>query len=378
MRRFLPISILLLLTIAGQQSLAGQAYEDCVVIWNGFSQNWGYNHRINRLGDYAEIPAMATNGCRTRHVHTAASGSGADLVQYTSYYTTVEVARTKFNQYETTLEFDGNEGEMIHAETELALSYPECRDRGWSVNAVLNGFDLYTSEGVKADKIQEFHLAIDTVWTDKNAKKVHVIIAADLLFACSSLECEPFNNEVQYEMKVQCLVVHGQDFRFDGDYLGRGFSWTRDSLADDSPIPASVLGAPGFPAAALGIQSLRIKLDDEHHFSDWSMYIHPQTYSPESGRYTYEAGLYFGQWNADQYDAFRKYYIGKPAIPPKWAVKRENGSAIVEIGVALLQFRNAKTEPSSISGKSHWKTVPGRQIPASDSMAVSIKVLLNR
>jgi hypothetical protein len=375
MRNYLLITALVLTGLLRQHPLAAQSSRDCAAVWNGFSQSWGYNHRLNRLGDQIQIPDLIPQNCKILSTHTAASGSGADVADFTSYATTVKSLGNRFHQYESVLEFEGKEGNLIHSEIELVLPYSECQNPDWSVNAVLNGFDLFTAEGAKADKVHGFYLGIDSVWTDLEALKVHIRIAADLLFSCSSLECERFNNEVHYQMKVQCLVVHGTDVEASHDRIGRGLSWTRDSLADSAPISTSVLGRPGYRSAALGIKSLRVMLDDEHHFSDWSMYVSPGFYDASSGLMQYKAGLYFGQWNPEQYDAFRKYYIGKPAIPPKWAVKRESGSAIMEIGLTLLQFQNADTSPDSLKGQIHWKTVPGRQIPASDSMAVSRQML---
>lgn len=375
MRATIYFLILLLAGVFRQETLVGQTHQDCAVVWNGFSQSWGYNHRINRLGDYAVIPDLIHADCLASHVHAAASGSGADVATYTSYTTSVKAFGRRFRQYEILLELDGKEGERIHAETELVLSYPDSRLPEWSASAVLNGFDLCTAEGAKADKIQEFYLGIDTVWTDRDSQKVHVRISADLLFSCSSPECERFNNEVSYQLLVQCLLVCGSDFQAVDGEIGRGFSWTRDSLADDLPVSASLLGTPGFGAAAVGIRSLRIILDDEHHFCDWSMYVRPESYDPTSGKFAYQAGLYFGQWKAGQYDAYRKNYLGKLPIPPKWAVQRKKGSAVMEMGLTLLQFQSAHTSTTLVKGKSQWKTIPGRQIPASDSSAVSTRVI---
>ena len=47
----------------------------CAYIWQGFSQSWGYNHRIHRFADCIETDLETP--CKFQMMHAAASGSGS-------------------------------------------------------------------------------------------------------------------------------------------------------------------------------------------------------------------------------------------------------------------------------------------------------------
>ena len=89
----------------------GQALgSNCFPIWQGFSHQWGYNHRINRLGDWVENVSEG-DSCIVKGTHTAASGSGADIATFAQYFTTVHSDLVETRSGVATFNLSGKEGE---------------------------------------------------------------------------------------------------------------------------------------------------------------------------------------------------------------------------------------------------------------------------
>ncbi|MEM7036562.1 MAG: hypothetical protein AAF570_06230, partial [Bacteroidota bacterium] len=126
---------------------------DCMLLWNGFSQQWGYNHRLNRIGNYVLNDAEKGTDCQGEMVHTAASGSGADSAAYAGYYSAVFAHGVDFSQQSVFLELMGKEKEEITATYEGSFFQADIGKKDMGAEVVMNGFDLRTPTGVKADKL---------------------------------------------------------------------------------------------------------------------------------------------------------------------------------------------------------------------------------
>lgn len=354
-------------------SLHGQ--QNPIYIWNGFEQAWGYNHRCARLGDYV-APFQDAAGEGVEVVHTAASGSGADVADYRSYYAVVEGADIFSATGVERILLTGKEKEIKQFEKEVVVNVPG--EFGGNYLGLLNGFDLVPAQGAKADKIMQFGLMVEAVNREQIAPKVHppqgyrlkLRISGWFRMGCSSPECEVFNNEVRYELDVHWLALMGNGFSDHWDYAYTMDNWTRDSLPPRRSVDSLVQGKPGPTIAALGIDQIGLLLrGGEFHCADLDMHVRLQSIDP-LGRAHTAIGLYFGQWKPGMYDAFRKYYSGKPKIPAKWAVKKQAGSATVEIGYRLLQFAQGTARQDSIAGQLKWLTRPGNQMDPRTESAV--------
>lgn len=336
--------------------LYGQQDEDRVSLWNGFSQSWGYNHRLNRLGDWVENTKPMPDSCDAVSVHAAASGSGSDVAEYHSYLTLLSSKQVHFKPGEMVFVLEGRENGWLEASAEASYFDPWLGEKDVQYEVVLNGFDMYAVAPAKADKLHDLYLGVDTIWVDSAAHLLHFRMRVRMRLACSSPGCEWFKNIVHYQVKLQYLALAGPGFASQLGQFDRHLAWSRDSLPDSAAVAVSILGQPGFPAAALGIRSLRLSLDQEFHFVDWQSHVRPGQYDAAGGRLHFDLGLHFSQWAKGQHAAYLSRYSSKPKPPAKWAVKRKAGEANFEIEIALLQFSNATTSPLQFEGKINWKT----------------------
>src|SRR5438034_10609012 len=93
-----------------QQIQSNLDYDSGTNLWQGFDHLWGYNHRLNRLGDLVTDLSCAGPACQGNVTHTAASGSGADTVAYTSYYKRIDAKNVGFLSTTQIIELTSKEG----------------------------------------------------------------------------------------------------------------------------------------------------------------------------------------------------------------------------------------------------------------------------
>jgi hypothetical protein len=348
----------------------GQQNKACFPVWQGFSQIWGYNHRINRLGDWVENVSEG-DSCKLLSSHAAASGSGADRADFTQYYAAIQSDLLQTQSGIATFNLSGKEGDYI-AEVQTAdVSFLEANELGTHYEVLLNGFDLCTANGAKADKIQALDIAIDSVWRDLPARKVYFRMRVALQFACSSAECESLNQVVDYRLKLYWLALGGQGFVSDRSTFGSGRAWEKQDTAPTPPMArVALLGEARFPKATAGITGLHIQLDDEHHMLTWESRLQAAQY--DKGLLMVYLRMAFVQNHPSMYAAFKARYSGHPRPPAHWAVKRKPGSLAWEMDVALLQFEDAEITPHSRNGSVDWKTKHGAQMDAANEAAENV------
>jgi|GEM_PF-7014086 len=90
----------------------GWPYENSALIWQGFTQEWSYNHRLNRLGDYIASQSIQQDTLMARIHHNASTGTGTDAGPYGSFYSYIAVNDVHFTTGDTTFLISGTEGQM--------------------------------------------------------------------------------------------------------------------------------------------------------------------------------------------------------------------------------------------------------------------------
>jgi len=174
-----------------------QTRRQSAVIWQGFHHAWEYNHRLNRLGSYVGT----RSGSHQPHTivgHTAASGTGGDMAQFSEFVTGVEADGVAFQagQAETRVECPRAVTAPFHIKIdELAL---ETQMKGkQTVTVLINGFDLYAER--HADKLIAFDLEITDPIIYEGGTKVRFNILGHLCFDCRTAECQlwPFSLEME-------------------------------------------------------------------------------------------------------------------------------------------------------------------------------------
>lgn len=364
--------VLVILPFLAALRLSGQApHADCFPLWQGFSQRWGYNHRIHRIGDWVE-QAGDKGECRARLVHAAASGSGADRADFTQYYAWLRSALVQAHPGTTTFHLSGKEGAWI-AQVEIGEArFPDLHGPHAHFEVVMNGFDLCTAPGAKADKVQSLDMAIDSVWLDSTSGTVRFRIQAALRFSCSTAECEPLHQVVDYRLTLHWLALGGYGFHSQRGSYGSGREWERTDTAPPPPLTkVALLGHAHYPHAIATITGLHVQLDHEQHMLGWDSYLQPL--ETTHGLSMLPLRMDFQQNHPSMYAAFQERFAGKPRPPAHWVVKRKPGSLLWEMDIALLQLEDAEVSHHTRTGSIHWETRHGKQATAEGPAAESSK-----
>lgn len=344
------------------------------LLWRGFEHEWGYNHRLNRLGSYVEphVDGDWTVG------HTAASGSGEDDVEYRDYYTDLDAVGVGFEAGFEQLTIESTEGETYQIEDEtvrVPLSGPVADRDAYTV--VLNGFDLYSNKD--ADKLKSFMLTATQPEVVDGGDALEFDVRGFLNVDCDSLECDGYpstaeviaaaanpviaagvtvktiaqklNQTTSYELAVNYLVVGGDEDavsitrtgQIEADYEWEGFGFV--DFGDPEPelsgeITTASIPAPRPPddvANAVGFNTLSVVVDHEMHLLTLNMAI--EDVRPAGADVEVDLDLLFKNWTR-----------GMPL-----AAKAEEGSATLGAGLTLLQFEDAERhQRGDRQGSAHW------------------------
>jgi hypothetical protein len=304
--------------------------QDSAVVWNGFTQVWGYNHRVNSFGDYVGPVECDAEGCHAELVHSAASGSGSDTASWRTSHTLVRAPGVRFVQGFTrfTVDLDDAEGET-HTFVE-AEDFPV--EAGVQA-VVLGGWDLWAD--ADADRLADLDVAVGEVVDGRF--DVTVSLGAD----CDSIECEKGDRGVAYEIVVSWLAVASDDaLALSSASFADTYAWEAGGLDDELRLADLAMegelpvAAPVAGASALAFRRVSVKLDDDHHMAEWATEI-------EAGRDDrFWVTLGFKQWNAGTYWNPVSYI--------------ERGDAEVAAEVVRLSFAEGCAQATSAEGEARW------------------------
>ena len=137
---------------------------NATVFWQGFYHDWTYNHRINRIGDWIQSVTENDNGIRAVFSHSGATGSGADVLSYLSYFTYLKTDKAKFFSSSVNTAIRGREATTTTKIITVKGKWPVALKNYNKGIIVLNGFDMYCSSSDNgkimgtgsADKLSDF------------------------------------------------------------------------------------------------------------------------------------------------------------------------------------------------------------------------------
>jgi hypothetical protein len=370
------------------------------VLWQGFHHSWTYNHRLNRLGDWIEHVEGEGDQVEASVKHAAASGSGEDDATWKSFYTVLQGQKVHFHPVDPVnvgrIILGGEEEEEQSFAKEVRVKLPpEMEDRE-VYTVLLNGFDLASEKD--ADKLASFHLvATPPVWDSARRELVFHVVGG-LNVDCDSAECDGYPNlaaylamlatgvaagmnpiasaalallpsllgklniQTRYRLDVSALVICG-----DADTLhvtsatyDRSFDWdTKTAIhrAGVGLLPVTVDGDEGshWMDSALGVAQLSLEVTRERglfrpdtamHFLQWETCIVPVRRTRQ--QYMADLHLFFRNWRQEDSPYMNEF-------EEAFLTHRDAGSAVVTIGVQLLQFAEAVTvAQGSHGGSIHW------------------------
>jgi hypothetical protein len=277
------------------------------VLWRGFEHHWGYNHRLNRLGNMVETEQTGSVPQGFELFHAAASGSGKDNAWYRSYYTIVSSSAVAVQTGIESFQLVGQEDQFINHEVNVSVpALPTTRNRDHYV-AVLNGFDMCAVED--ADKLEFFRLNVSATKYDSATDTIRLRIAMRVRLNCKSVECDK-GTDLHYRVRVAWLVFAGDEGEFAAtpNLIRVTHSWKAAGAYPriNEPflephaemIRAGSGGSPQFPVAALGIAAIQVDLQGKDHWmAAWHSAVRPGIYRPEAGEHDFELDLFFKQWN---------------------------------------------------------------------------------
>ena len=379
MRSFLSIASMSLLLSSGCRfdhrsdvQWTGEV-TDKAVVWQGFIQDWGYNHRLNSLGDFVGPLDCDGDECEVELVHSAASGSGRDTANYTTWATAVSAPGVRFLQgsFSFELDFEEAEGELITENARLVLDLDEQLQGLDQYHLVLGGFDIFARRD--ADKLE--HLTIDLAAPRSNEDRTKLMIEGDLevLLDCDSLECDGAfrkgDRSVRYRVVVPWLLIAGNDgdLALTEQELSTAYAWedgrgaelqledVRASGTITGRVPRTDTVQDRTYSTALPVMTaLSVDLDDDHHMAGWASRVKLDSYDASTGDARVSMDLMFKQWNQGTRDFVLSY--------------TDAGSAENVSRVGLLQLRQACTSEVTADGSITWEA-DGR--PADSDDAVS-------
>ena len=393
------------LRAAGRARAAGPN-RDTTVLWRGFRHVWSYNHRFNRLGS-----GVTTSGCDERECyyeveHTAASGSGEDDATVRDAYTELSAEGVAFHAGSVDVTLRGVENRPKGSQVitgSVPVSVPRSRldaaGNGADYVALLNGFDTYSDK--QALKVVEFDLGV----TDPTVSGSNVTfdVTYRALLDCDSVECKGTagkgKQQVDYPLDVDYLLLAGNSSRLSfqrvpaqsNDYTwdncknnkfhthkwfeNRGRHDTpastfpqnrmnceqsggRELDADDYWKNGVVPGPSGYSVATVGMQSFRVELHEEAHFTQWDAVVGGD-YDQSTGRYDLRALPFFKEWSS------------RPGryTDAKFSYGFE-GEADVSLRPVVVRLKHGCKRSFVEGGRIHWATSHKNQKPASSRDAV--------
>ncbi|MCH2044159.1 MAG: hypothetical protein MK212_08440 [Saprospiraceae bacterium] len=332
--------VLITLLIVGSEVYA---QNNKAVIWRGFEHSWTYNHRINRVGDYVQRDQDSL-----LLYHMSASGAGADSTYFTSHYTLVESPNVAFHAGVANIKLYGKEKQLISKDIEISIPAPEGFEEQDLYATVLNGFDLQALG--HADKIQLLRLAVDDAQYAKESNELRFNLRVAIVVNCQSFECSRFDQKTTYDLKVHYLIMAGSNESMvsTSQVVTKSYPWGKKHEHNHLPEKHTIYGKRGgFQQTAMGVRSMAITLDVAHWTVEYHNNVTLLEYDKETGRVRFATDLFFKEWHQG---------MQKMSAKPEHSrfSSRKEGWCVLDVGVVLLQFKDAKIKHGKHKSSMYW------------------------
>lgn len=326
-------------------------YSDAAILWRGFTHEWSYNHRLNRLGSYIDNPAIFNGFPFSATLsHTSATGLGPDVGTFNGYYSFLAANGISIQSGKKTIRFSGNLGDMHTSSFEVLVDARKEFQIADQHTVVINGFDILSER--RADKLQMFRLSVTEGYYIPATAQIRFTIDAAFLVRCQSIECSMLSDKFEYSISISYLIFSGSGHHLfvSEQSSHRVYNWDKHA---ELQLPLSTenyihgVGNNYYPTAALAFKSISITLDRPHWFIAWHSAINPIRYDAQQGSYRYELDLLFKQWKSD---------MKKGSVYPaksKFSIKR-NGWAAIDGTVVMLQLADGFVLNNYNKGAFKW------------------------
>lgn len=314
------------------------------LIWRGMQHKWSYNHRINRLGNHV---TMQGGG---QAIHTSATGLGSDSTAFATHYTYVESPDIFFKEVAITIRLNGKEGDLLTKIEEVYIPTDPWLKNKKSYHALINGFEIKSL--LKSDQLKLFKFLIEDASYSKESEEIKLRAQFNLVTNCRTIECPVFSNQTAYELTLNILIIafDDDDVNWVKAYVARNYVWDEKIEIEDRSQQVIALGQKDnvYPKATIGITGMGIILDQEHWLLEMNEYVIPNNYDAETGLFISDANLKYVEWTEDM------HRFAHAKLKSKFA-KRSNGFALLDMNLAMIQFKNATIKQGKTSGSIFWK-----------------------
>ena len=343
--------------------LSAQDTNDTTIIWRGFEHSWTYNHRINRLGNYVDFKDNEMVSC-----HASASGLGADSTHFTAHYSILESPSVGFHAGSTAIKLYGKEKQLLTKRIEISVPATKALKDKEQYITLLNGFDLRAVD--RADKIQMLRFSIENAEYAPAINEIRFYLNVSLVVNCQSFECSRFNQHSTYDLKLYYLILAGdkKELKATPKTMTKNYPWGRKDEYYHTPEKHYVIGEKDepFETAALGIKSMALTLNSAHWTVQYNNNVTPLSYDDKTARMDFSLDLFFKEWQQGM-----KNHSARPGLS-KFSSKKK-GWGVLDMGILLLQFRDAKITHKKHSGSLYW---PGNNATSSDPDSESKRELI--
>lgn len=264
-------------------------------IWQGFSNYWTYNHRLNRLGDF--VSQSPENGNKNWTItHTAATGLGKDSAYFQSNYATIESNDISFFAGKTNFKLREKEGNTITIIKHIKLQPKQNLQDKEIYASILNGFDI-TAVG-DADKLQLLKINIENPIYDKATNTLDFTIEVSLNTDCKSLECSWFHDVFDYELDVHYLIIGGNknDISLQEIPYNKKIRWDKNIEIQTATMQKEIAIDSSFSNGFLAYKSISIQIDHQQHYLGFENNIDNISINNTSNIFHYSMNLFYSNW----------------------------------------------------------------------------------
>ncbi len=241
-------------------------HNSATIVWQGFQHQWKYdNHRYKRMGSYVSAPMEDAEGYQAEIVNTAASGIGADVMNYATWFTKVKTTDVFFDTQDSveipmivcsrdTITKNDHKGVVIQGNFDFTYPLPEAMQNKENYMAFLNGFDLYhvrnktgrfyhpaynavISTWSQALKFNQLDIRIADTRINQQEETYTVTIALALTADCKTGECpkvESFCLDYAFNVPFTLAAGDADALRLSSPKnLYNAYDWEKETRVDE-------------------------------------------------------------------------------------------------------------------------------------------------
>lgn len=266
-------------------------------VWQGFSNYWTYNHRVNRLGDYISQLSYPNNKQATV-VHTAATGIGKDSAYFSSRYALVQAKEIVHFSGKAEFVLQAEEGAFKTVRKKIILQPDSSQQQKEVYIALLNGFDLISSGD--ADKVQVFSVSIENPVYDKTKHELSIPLDVSFQADCSSPECSLLNQTVDYKLSIYYLILSGMAKELSAKELDyeRTIRWDTKTETPKIPLEKSISISPGYEEGFFAYKRFSLHVKKERHYLGYENSINSAGINLLNQSAYCRMQLYYSNWAA--------------------------------------------------------------------------------